>query len=66
MSPQFENTPKVRISKKKKKKKSFFMSCEYENKKIDLVQNIIYLLHNIIQSMSGVTIHTYFNVILPR
>lgn len=64
MSPQFENTHKVRISQKKKK--SIFMSCEYENKKIVLVQNIIYLFHNIIQSMSGVTIHIYFNVILPR
>ena len=63
MSPQFENTHKVRI---RQKKKSIFMSCEYENKKIVLVQNIIYLFHNIIQSMSGVTIHIYFNVILPR
>lgn len=62
MSPQFENTHKVRISQKK----SIFMSCEYENKKIVLVQNIIYWIHNIIQSMSGVTIHIYFNVILPR
>ena len=62
MSPQFENTHKVRISQKK----SIFMSFEYENKKIVLVQNIIYWIHNIIQSMSGVTIHIYFNVILPR
>lgn len=42
------------------------MSCDYENKNIVLVQNLVCLLHNIIQNMAEVTIHTYFNVIPLR